>query len=460
MRRDVSRAGLVLFLILLAICIPVIVSGHVELQRASTANSYVEMAEHYTRAAQRMPWRADLYQLAGHAYYHATEYALADRAYQRAFERHELSADGWVAWGDVNYLNADSERAYEIWAQALAQKDQSDELYARLSQMNEANEEYSQAAAYLQSYVSSHGEDTAARYRLGLLLMLSNPNHSLSELTSAAQLDPALDPAVQTLRTALNLASLSDSASERSVVIGRGLGLVGEWPLARAAFQGAIEADAKNAEAWAWLGEAYQHTELEGRAELDRALELNPNSPSIHGLRGLHFQRLGNFREALHEFQVAARLEPDNPAWQVSIGEAHAKLGDLIRALEAYRAATDLAPEDASYWRLLAIFCAQNYVNVKDIGVPAAQKAVVLAPEDASSLDTLGWLLILDARHAEAEQILAHALELDAGNASAHIHLGMLDLQNGNRSSARHHWVQARDLGSEEAELLLNQYFP
>jgi Flp pilus assembly protein TadD len=199
---------------------------------------------------------------------------------------------------------------------------------------------------------------------------------------------------------------------------------------------------------------------LDAAAALDRAWALDINSPTVRGLRGLYFQRTGNFREALTEFQVAAALEPENPMWRVSIGESQAKLGDLIRALEAYQTATTLAPDDAGYWRLLAIFCAQNSVNVRDIGVPAAQKAVVLAGEDAASLDVLGWLLTLDARHEEAQRTLERALELDPQNASAHLHLGMLHMQMNDRVAAYDHLIQARDLGDKEAEMILNQYFP
>ncbi|HLO17269.1 MAG TPA: tetratricopeptide repeat protein, partial [Anaerolineales bacterium] len=165
-------------------------------------------------------------------------------------------------------------------------------------------------------------------------------------------------------------------------------------------------------------------------------------------------------RQALMEFQSAAALEPKNPTWFVSIGESHAKLGDLIHALQAYQTATTLSPEDASYWRLLAIFCAQNNVNVKDIGVPAAQKAVLLAKDDVTSLDVLGWLLLTDARYEEAERMLNRALELDPKNASVHLHLGMLYLQANNRASAYAHLIQARNLGNKEAEMVLSQYFP
>lgn len=460
MPRSAFRVLPVIALILLAIVTPIVASGYSELKKVSSSSTYVEVAKHYQTAARRIPWRADLYELSGHAFFHAKDYVQADAAYQDSFQRQVLSPEGWVAWGDVNELNNNPQRAAQIWEQALGQKNPSDYLYSRLAQIYQSNGDTSKAAEYLQRYVSVHLDDASAHYRLGLLLTLSDSNRALSELINASQLDPQLDPAVQTLRTALNLASLDDSASARLVIIGRGLGLVNEWQLARAAFESAVRADEKNAEAWAWLGEADHQIGHEGGTELDQALNLNPNSPTVRGLRGLYFQRAGNFRQALAEFQAAAALEPKNPTWLVSIGESYAKIGDLIRALEAYQTATTLAPKDANYWRLLAIYCGQNHVNIKDVGVPAAQRAVDLAKDDATSLDVLGWLFMLDGRYEEAKSVFTRALELDSQNASAHLHLGMLYLRKDDRTLAYNHLTQARDLGNREAEAVLKQYFP
>ncbi|HEX6035480.1 MAG TPA: tetratricopeptide repeat protein, partial [Anaerolineales bacterium] len=434
--RALVRVSLILLLILLAIFVPLVVSGYAELENATTSTSYPEAAEHYRRAAQRLPWRADLYEISGHAYYHAKEYAQADAMYREAFRREAFSPEGWVAWGDVNYLSDDPQRATEIWEQALVQEDPSEHLFSRLAEIYRSRGEISKAVEALQKYASVHPEDAPAHYHLGLLLTLSDPDQALTELLSASEQDPQIDPAVQTLRTALSLAAIEDSASRRSVVIGRGLGLVSEWQLARMAFEEAVRLDDENAEAWAWLGEANHQMGMpeEGNTEFERALKLNPNSSTVRGLRGLYLQRIGNFREALTEFEAAARLEPDNPAWYVSIGETQAKLGDLIQALDSYQNATTLAPEDPGYWRLLAIFCAQNNVNVKDVGVPAAQKAVILDGVDPASLDVLGWLLTLDARHEEARRMLDRALELDPQNGPAHMHLGMLYLQMNDRA--------------------------
>jgi len=312
----------------------------------------------------------------------------------------------------------------------------------------------------LQKYVAVHPEDSAANYRLGLLLTLTDQNTALSELVTASQLDPQFDPAMEVLRSALNQASLRESAADRFVLIGRGLALVQEWELARYAFNAAVEADEKNAEAWAWLGEASHQTGSDEGTALDRALALDANSPIVRGLRGLSFERAGNFRSALTEFQAAAQLDDQNPAWQISIGETYSKLGDLIRALEAYQAATKLAPRDTGYLRLLALFCAQNNVNINSVGIPAAQKAIALEKDSVDSLDLLGWLLMLDKRYEYSQQIFDQALALDPKNAVVHLHLGMLYLQMNDRSQAQEHFVTARDLGSAEAESILNQYFP
>lgn len=467
--RNPPRALPVLFLLVLAVLVPLVLSGYAELRQASSAPSHLEAARHYWSAAQRVPWRADLFELAGHEFYYAQEYAQADAVYRKAFQRHALTAEGWVAWGDVNYLNSNPIRAAELWEQGLDQANPSESLYSRLAQTYQENGDFAKAAEYLQRYVANHLTDASAHYRLGLLLTLSDPQAAISELIIASQINPEFDPAVQILRSALNLASLNDSPSERFVITGRGLGLVAEWDLAVAAFKEAAKTDATNAEAWAWLAEADQQAGEDERLEqirneameyLDQALSWNPNSAVVRTLRGLYFQRVGNNRAALTEFQYAATLQPDDPALYVSIGESHAKLGDLIRALEAYQYAANLNPKDAGYWRLLAQFCGQNNIRVLDVGVPAAQRALALEWNDSVLEDLLGWLWLISADYPGAERHLLRALELDPQNASAQFHLGMLFLQTGDRAAAFDHLVQARDLGNADAQALLNQYFP
>ena len=461
MTRNLVRAVAVLALLLAAVFAPLVRSGYSAWRQAETAATYPEIAQYYLTAARRLPWEPGLYELAGTTYYHAQDYPNAQAAYQMAAERNALSAEGWVAWGDVVYLQDDPARALQLWQEGLARPGFSPQLYSRLAKIHQERREYPAAAQNLKEYVAAQPDDASARYRLGLLLTLLEPENAIPELLRASELDPQFDPVAQTLRTALNLASITDSASERFVILGRGLGLVNEWELALAAFEQAVKEDEENAEAWAWLAEANQQTAgNDALTLLDRALQLDPASSTVHSLRGLYFQRTGNHRDALTEFQSAARLDVENPSLFVSLGDAYAMTGDLIRGLQAYQYAVELAPDDVNYRILLASFCAENNVNLGDVGIPAAQKAVQMEPKNSFALDVLGWSYSLAGRQNEAERMLVLAVEHDPQNASAHFHLGVVYLQRNERAQAYEQLTRARDLGSMEADAALRQYFP
>ena len=93
------------------------------------------------------------------------------------------------------------------------------------------------------------------------------------------------------------------------------------------------------------------------------------------------------------------------------LGEAYAASGDLVAALEAYEDAVELAPQESTYWRLLALFSAENEVQVLDVGVAAGLKAVELAPRDPQALDALGWAYAQAGYLIKAEEALLRALD-------------------------------------------------
>ena len=150
---------------------------------------------------------------------------------------------------------------------------------------------------------------------------------------------------------------------------------------------------------------------------------------------------------------------------QVLIGNAYFKRGDISAALTAYQQATDIAPTDSTYWRLLAVFCADNNVHVEDIGLPAAQKAVELAPDDPYALDALGWTFLASGRYANAAQILLDATKRFPDHLAAHIHLAMTYLAQDDRTAAFNELIYVRDADGNGADglfanQLLEKYFP
>jgi len=295
--------------------------------------------------------------------------------------------------------------------------------------------------------------------------MTSDPGRAFQELRNASALDPEFYSVVQTLNASLDLAATESEPVQRLVIIGRGLGLVDEWGLASRAFEQAVNLDSGNAEAWSWLGEARQHQGQDGKEELDKALSLDPQDTVVHALRGLYWKRQGLYTNALDEYQQAADAEPENPTWQVSIGEISALNGDLVSALGDYQKATSLAPNDAMYWRLLAMFCADNGVQVQEVGLPAAQKAFEIAPNDPQAMDALGWSYLNAGYLYNAEQNLLKAIKAEPDLVLAHIHLAETYLRKGDRPSAFVELNNVRQLdpnglSGQLAAQLLKQYFP
>ena len=104
-------------------------------------------------------------------------------------------------------------------------------------------------------------------------------------------------------------------------------------------------------------------------------------------------------------------------------------------------------------------------MQVEEYGLPAAQAAIELSPEDPLVLDSLGWILVKLERYDEAQDALEHALSLDLELALPYLHLGLLALHMDDWETAREDFRQAQELDpdgpvGEQAKRLLDQYFP
>ena len=265
---------------------------------------------------------------------------------------------------------------------------------------------------------------------------------------------------------------------------GRALGSLGEWVLAGAAFERAVELRPDYAEAWAFLGEARQHLD-EARliqafpvsggqaapaktgsalAALEKALALDPGSVSTCLLLALYWQRQGDFDQALENAQAAANLAPRSPAVQAELGGNLAQAGHLPAALEAYQRASGLAPHDPTYLRLLAAFTLQYDHQVREVGLPAARRAVLIAPDDPASLVTLGQVLFTLGDLVNAERFLQRALALDPGFAPARLHLGLVHLLQNDTDRALEQFTLVRSLAAgtplaDQAERIIASNF-
>lgn len=457
--------AIILLVILLLIVLPYLVTGYREEAQAKQAleqKQYQRASRLFNSAAKKLLWRTDLYEQAGIASYLDNDYSLAVQQFERA---HITSAQGWDYFGLAYYLNNQPQQAVDMW-QTGAQNFPNYPLYYRRLSLHYHNEKnYDLELQALTSYLALKQDDASAQYDMGIILLLDSPDEARTHLQLASSLDGEFEPASRSLITALEVSAQESDEASAMIVLGRALGLVDEWDLARSAFERAIHVDEENAEAWAWLGEANQQTGQSGSVELERALALDARSAVVRSLRGLYWKRLGKDQQALNEYLLAAQYEPENPAWLAAAAEMYVQTGDLVQALTFYQRATELAPNETTYWRLLADFCASNNLFVEDVGLPAAQKAVELAPDDALALHALGWNYYVTGRLTLAEQTLNQAIKLAPNLYIAYIHLGLTHLSQSNFTAAYNDLTFVRDADKDGeagkiAQDLLKQYFP
>ncbi len=464
MRAFLSRLLILLFIVGLVLA-PAYLSALDEIRRAEsdlTAGRALDAVAPLKHASLFLFWRADLPERAGRAAFAGRDMPAATRILSQA---ESLSADGWRDLGAAYYELGRYEDSAKSLQRGLEIYEDSAAIHRQLALAFNAQGEFEAEMDALQNYLALEGNEAAAHHRLGLLLSIYKPDSAYEELRAAMQQDAAYEPSAQTMISALNLGAIQPDESRRLVAIGRGLGLVSEWQLAGEAFQRASEADGENAQAWAWLGEAKQHLGQDGGEELARAIRLDPFNASIRALYGLYWKRMDEPQKALAQFQWAAAIEEDNPAYQAALADAFTFAADLPSALAKYLHAIELAPNEATYWRLLAVFSAQYSYRVTEFGIPAAQKALTFAPDEAASYDLLGWTYLAAELPVTAELNLRTALELDENYAPAHLHLGILYLETNEMEKARASLLRAQELDPNgvqglAAAKLLELYFP
>jgi tetratricopeptide (TPR) repeat protein len=461
MKRSIRVLAILLILAIL-IGLPPVFAGYYQLNLAETLQTGMEASLHYESAARLLPWRSGLYEMAALANRNEMERSM--RLLLLAREKDTLSPAGQLALGDAYLANSNPQQAVEEWNDLFAREVEIQNSAVRLTQFHHQTGDYGAETKILQRWLILDPGNKVAGQKLGKLLASEGSPDALAVLQTATQDDPnsQLEPLV---------AALLESTSNRAYNLtrsGQALAGLGEWPLAEIAFQNAVNANAQYAEAWAWLGLARQQNQhKEALAALEKALQLQPNSPAIHTMLGTVLQQNGKLQEALEQFKIASQIEPENPAWWQAMGGALAPY-DLPGAVQSYVHAIKLAPENASYWYALAVFCVENNAFLEEYGLSAALRAYALQPGNPDHMDILGRAQMAFGQTKEAEVMYKKAISASGPGNPTHIymlHLGLLYLQTGREAEAKSTLIQVKTLDPAgiyglQAKKLLERYFP
>ena len=441
----------------------------------------LQAAEHMAQAARHAPEPGTAWELAG-------KYALQGGEPQTAIQYLEnarpsgLSVQGWQDLGEA-YRQVDQlPQAAAAWQAALQMPGKTPgaeaEIYRRLAAAQQDLGDYAGAAASLQALIGLEPENARLHYRLGLLLAATQPEAALPHLEQAGRLDDDLTAPAEQLRSAILNAQPVEDPAYTLLLTGQNLAAQQEWELAAAALQRAVELRPDYAEAWAYLALALQHLyptpaaapdrqagSQSGYAEMQKAMALDPDSLAVRLALALYWSGRGQYDLALEQMRAAIDLQPENPLLYLELGNFLAQSGDLFNAYGAYTQAITLQPQNVAYLRSLVYFSLQNDYQVAEIALPVARRAVILAPRDAPTLDTMAQVLIQQGDLYNAERFLQRALANDPHYAVAYFRLAQIYLLRNDLPAARQAAYQAYDQADDEAlaaqvESWLQIYFP
>jgi tetratricopeptide (TPR) repeat protein len=184
--------------------------------------------------------------------------------------------------------------------------------------------------------------DGDAHYRLGKhLLEGGKAAAAYPELSLALAFRPDLDAALMArARAALLLQRWADSAADARQALRRGVPDPSLWGMHAVA---------------CWNLGRYE----EVAADLTALLAGVPASPDVYEMRGVALQRLGRYPEAISDLETARALRPDEPKGLNNLAWLYATCPpphrDPAKALALARRAVALAPEEATYLNTLGV---------------------------------------------------------------------------------------------------------
>jgi tetratricopeptide (TPR) repeat protein len=238
---------------------------------------------------------------------------------------------------------------------------------------------------------------------------------------------------------------------------GRVLIINDQLPRAINEFKRSLEIDQSNTTVWEDLIRSYAEKEKADSMNYyaDKALRIFPNNAIMHFYKGIALMNKGDNDAAIKTLNRSVEMFPeDNTA---ALSQVHALLGDLYNTTknykisdENYRKALSLDPNNPSHKNNFAYYLSVRGENLEE-AEKLSRETLQLAPEEATFLDTYGWILYKQGKYSKAKDYIQKAIDksLEKADGTLHDHLGDVLFKLNDRTGALENWKKAKEKGVE-----------
>jgi len=328
--------------------------------------------------------------------------------------------------GDVLFALGKMKEAIATWHRALEMAPYDSALHLRLGRALLREGKF-QAAAF-------HLEETEDQCLLALTLAPVSPFRAM-RLTENC-------PELEGLKSIL---SISDEAVRLSE-LGKFYIAIGEYGAARAVLEKALELQPESPEGWAFLGYALSRLGLDPSHAFAKTLQLDYTFQLGHYFLGLHFLSRGDVEKAKREFLYALTIEPSNPYFLTALAEAEIRSGNYQEAENRLKRAVELAPKELSFRLSLAELQIATLMRSDQEALENVRKILELYPYDPRGWELVGIAHYYANRLDLAESCLRRALELSSDSPRALYYLGLVYSLKGDKGKGRELYRRVQEI--------------
>jgi tetratricopeptide (TPR) repeat protein len=170
--------------------------------------------------------------------------------------------------------------------------------------------------------------------------------------------------------------------------------------------------------------------------ELRKTLELDPNFSSAYDLLVETYVAANKLPQAASQLEALVKKDPKNMATVMTLALVYDQMKAYEKARDGYEKVLAVNPNFAIALNNLA-YLYTDQLNNLDKAYDLARRAHQLQPQDASTSDTLGWVLYKRGEYQQALPILQESAQKAADDPVIQFHLGMTAYMMGQTDLAR-----------------------
>ncbi|MGB2867911.1 MAG: tetratricopeptide repeat protein [Bacteroidota bacterium] len=209
-----------------------------------------------------------------------------------------------------------------------------------------------------------------------------------------------------------------------------------------------------NADAWYYVGSNYfERGEYKKLLDLmEKAKKVLPKEYRLYLLMGLAYSRLEQSEQAATMLERAYELNPKDLNTLSSLALTYDGMRRYQDSDRIYEEALKVDPKSALLLNNFSYSLAERGLQLQR-ALEMAVQAVTAEPDNASYLDTLGWIYFKIGKYDEAEKYVEKAVETGKGSSVVVEHLGDVYSKLGQKEKALEMWQKALEMNSKNQAL-------